>query len=92
MFKVTRLCVVALAFGTPTLGLAQSKGGDFTLRKAVTAGGVVAQGGSYRLTATAALPAAVQSGGSYRLISGFHAPRSRAERLFCDGFETSSCP
>lgn len=88
---------IALVLGmpiliVPILALAQSSGGNFTLRKSVVTGGTVAVGGSYRLTASASLHAGVQNGGAYRLTSGFHAPRQASVRLFCDGFESTPCP
>ncbi len=82
---------VMLALALPAIALGQSSG-NFTLRKSVVAGGVVAQGGSYRLTATATLVGAVQTGGAYRLTSGFHAPRDASDRLLCNGFEATPCP
>ena len=77
------------------LALAQSSGGNYTLRRVVVAGGGVdAAGQPYVLVATVGQPiATVHTGGSYRLTGGFHGPVSpRADRILCDSFESTACP
>jgi hypothetical protein len=89
-----RILLIALLFGASTGLLAQSSGGPYTMRKEVIAGGGNrATAGAYAATVTAAQPAAhVQSGAHYRLTGGFHGPQGDPSRIFCNGFEATSCP
>lgn len=84
---------IAVLLLVPIWALAQSSGGNYTLRKQVVASGIVATGGSYRLTGTVGQAVAgVQTAGTYRLTGGFHGPvAASGDRLFCNGFESAAC-
>jgi hypothetical protein len=79
---------LALAVALTGTALAQSGGGNYTLRKQVIAPGGVAAAAGYRIEATSAEPGAgTQSGGGFRLTGGFQTPRPPPDALFADGFE-----
>ena len=91
-----RLLLCALLASSGLHAFAQSSGGNFVLTKfAVAGGGGAASGGAFSVATTAGQPAGVHSGGAFQLVGGFHQPKgsgANSARLFCDGFESSSCP
>ena len=93
-----------LVIGAAALALAasaawaQSAGGPYTLRKVVIASGAQSNAAPYGAVLTAAQPVAgVSNGGPYSLRAGIHPLRTGGgtvggDRVFCDGFESATCP
>ena len=88
-----RTGVVVVALTLTGAALAQSAGGDFTLRKSVVAGGsATASGGDFQSAATAGQhDAGKMQGGDFIARGGFwpagEASVSDASGVFADGFE-----
>lgn len=73
---------------------AQSSGGPYTMRKEVIGAGATSTVGAYRLTGTVGEPgAALSNTPRFRLTGGFHGPVAPVvDAIFCDGFESTTCP
>ena len=76
----------------PVLGLAQSNGGPYVMKKDVIAAGgqQAAQPGTVLVGTVGQSAAAAATGGTYALTGGFHGPTANAvlpEELFRIGFE-----
>ena len=88
--RIHRLLVLLLL--VPLLGLAQSSGGTYVMKKdIIAAGGQQASAPGSVLVGTVGQSAAgPATGGTYVLTGGFHGPTStavRPEAIFRDGFE-----
>ena len=86
-----RAGVAALALALAGTALAQSAGGDFTVKKSVIAGGsATASGGDFRVAATAGQhDAGSMQGGDLTVRGGFWPAASAApdDRIFANGFD-----
>jgi hypothetical protein len=90
--KIMQRAYLLLCLLASPLALAQSTGGPYTLRKfAVAGGGGQATAPGLRVVNTVGQIAGVFTGGSYRLTGGFHKPANAPGKIFCDGFETTTC-
>jgi hypothetical protein len=84
-YALAALCLCAAA----SLYASDPRGGSYSLRKQVIAGGGAASnGGSYSLVGTIGQSVTGPTGsGASQLQQGFHAGVARADELFNDGFE-----
>ena len=88
-----RVAVLAAMLAVAGTAVAQSTGGDFTLKKSVIAGGsATAGGGDFQLAATAGQhDAGVMQGGDFTVRGGFWpagaASVPNTDGIFADGFE-----
>ena len=76
----------------PVLGLAQSTGGPYVMKKDVTAAGgqQVSAPGTVLVGTVGQSAVGVATGGAYALTGGFHGPTTSAvlpEVIFLNGFE-----